>query len=45
MKPGFATAIRPQLSASGIYAEIILSGYELQIESPYKLDVNKTRET
>lgn len=45
MKHGFATAIRPQFSASGIYAEIVLSGYELQIESPYKLDINKTKDT
>lgn len=43
MKNGFSEAIRPVLSASGIYNEIVLSGLDFLVEAPFKVDINEAR--
>lgn len=43
LRSGFAQAIRPIFSASGIYNEIVLSSFSLLVEAPYKVDINEAR--
>lgn len=38
-----AKAIRLKFSASGIYNEILLGSFSLQVEAPFKIDINQAR--
>mgnify|MGYP000889459001 CR=1 FL=1 len=37
LKPGSCGSLRPTFKASGIYSEVILAGYELEIVAPYDI--------